>query len=655
MEKHYCQTFFTLLLILAGWTALAQPEIGTITVTGDQVRYNRIDFAIDVNAEFNNPYESDDIRVDMVALSPSGVSITLPCYFQSGSSPESQWKARFAPREVGTYAVHFELSTDGVAVFSSEAQQVNVAEGTGDGFLTAHDNWIFRFDSGKPFRGIGENIGWESRVWEDDKYTYEYLVGALADNGGNFFRTWMSPWNLPLEWNTVVDTERYSNSDAFYHPQGMTRMDDLVALCEDLDMKIMLTFDWHGGLQTADRWNINPYNSANGGPAATPAGFFTSTEARSRYKDRLRYIVARWGYSTSIGAWEFFNEIDNAAYNGTESSLAIPLTAIAEWHDEMSTYLKSIDPYDHIVTTSVSHRELSGLFDVESIDLTQRHIYRNTNSIPAAIAEMNERYGKPFVVGEFGYDWDWNNINESIGAGLDYDFKRGLWYGLFSPTPVLPMSWWWEFFDERGTVEYFAAVREIADLMLDAGDGSFEQLVMPAVGSGVQAYGVKCGEKYFVYLLNNSDEVVTDKRILVPASGASFFEVKAYFPESREWSAPVVRSRPDNRITAGSFSFEPYESIVLVLTPDSGPVTSVTPEHQGTHLYPNPGSGAFTLDIPSAAASVQVLNAQGATMWHASDIASGELRVGALNAGVYHVVITYINGRKEFIRYIQLH
>jgi hypothetical protein len=42
---------------------------------------------------------------------------------------------------------------------------------------------------------------------------------------------------------------------------------------------------------------------------------------------------------------------------------------------------------------------------------------------------------------------------------MDSDFKRGLWYGLFSLTPILPMSWWWEYFDNRKTDEYFKKIR----------------------------------------------------------------------------------------------------------------------------------------------------------------------------------------------------
>src|SRR5690606_16728613 len=94
----------------------------------------------------------------------------------------------------------------------------------------------------------------------------------------------------------------------------------------------------------------------NGGPASTPEEFFTLKESRDKYKNRLRYIVARWGYATSIGAWEFFNEIDNAAFS-EEDSVIISHDAIADWHREMAAYLKSIDPYDHIVNRGILHAE----------------------------------------------------------------------------------------------------------------------------------------------------------------------------------------------------------------------------------------------------------------------------------------------------------
>ena len=42
--------------------------------------------------------------------------------------------------------------------------------------------------------------------------------------------------------------------------------------------------------------------------------FFTDVRAKADYKNRLRYLVARYGYSTSVFAWEFFNEVCYTAW-----------------------------------------------------------------------------------------------------------------------------------------------------------------------------------------------------------------------------------------------------------------------------------------------------------------------------------------------------
>ncbi|MGZ4001782.1 MAG: hypothetical protein ACXVIY_14175, partial [Mucilaginibacter sp.] len=222
------------------------------------------------------------------------------------------------------------------------------------------------------------------------------------------------------------------------------------------------------------------------------------------YKNKLRYIVARWGYSTSIAAFEFFNEIDNAAFNGADSVL-IPHHYITEWHDEMSRYLKDIDPYGHLVTTSVSHRDITGLNSIAYIDFNQKHIYKHTEKIPGIYQGYINMFGRPYVVGEFGYRWE--DDDPKYAKEADYDYKRGLWYGMFSPCPILPMSWWWELFDNQNMELYFKGVRHISDEMLKAGKGSFEQF---AVSSGnIESHGVRCGNKYFIYLLNNTDGVIS--------------------------------------------------------------------------------------------------------------------------------------------------
>lgn len=196
--------------------------------------------------------------------------------------------------------------------------------------------------------------------------------------------------------------------------------------------------------------------------------------------------------------WEFINEVDNIQFRNSNNP--IDSKFIVDWHDEMSTYIKQIDPYRHIVTTSISHRDIEGLNSIENMDINQKHIYNKTSSIPTEIERYVQEFGKPYIIGEFGREWDWSKNFDDFSHEMDIDFKRGLWYGLFSPTPVTPMSWWWEYFDARGMTPYFRDVREISDRMLAAGNGSFEPLSIEV--ENVDVFGVKCGKEIFVYLFN---------------------------------------------------------------------------------------------------------------------------------------------------------
>lgn len=412
-------------------------------------QYQKTEWNLVLKASWSNPYAFSEIALDMILTSPSGKQLALPCYYESGKSgDESVWKARFTARETGVYSYYFKLEENGKIVSSTSKAEFNVNPSKDKGFLNPNDFWTLRYDNGELFRGIGENICWESRDVDDSKYfkalhedkrfNYNYMLTKLAANGGNFFRTWMIYWNLPVDWKTVINNSRYQNTTSPYNESGMKRMDQLVELCDSLGIHMMLALESHVGYMGIG-WDISNYNVANGGFAKTPLEFFTLQKAREQYKNKLRLMVARYGYSPAIGAWEFFNEIDNAMYN-VKPEDQLPPSAITSWHDEMSTFLKGIDPFKHIVTTSVSHRDIEGMNDLKNIDINQKHMYKNTAAIPGTIREYTQKHNKPYVIGESGYEWDWSKNFNDFASEMDADFKHALWLGLFSPTPVLPMS-----------------------------------------------------------------------------------------------------------------------------------------------------------------------------------------------------------------------
>ncbi|QBN19503.1 cellulase family glycosylhydrolase [Flavobacterium nackdongense] len=496
------------------FSVVVKAQIQEVTILNKEViQYQKTEWDIRLLATFVNPFDFSEISLDMILTAPTGEKLVLPCFFVSGKSGSpSLWKARFTPREKGKYSYHFELKKASAEVFSSQINTFNVKPSKAKGFLNTNNLWTFKYDNGTLFRGIGENICWESRddddskyfkkLHEDKRFNYNFMLKKLAANGGNFFRTWMIYWNLPVDWKKVQNNSRYQNSDSYFNESGMKRMDELVQLCDSLGIHMMLALESHVGLMGSG-WETSNYNIANGGFAKTPTEFFALPAARAQYKNKLRLMVARYGYSPSVGAWEFFNEVDNAMYNGGPDN-QIPADVVTNWHNEMSTFLKSIDPYKHIVATSVSHRDIPGMNDLKNIDINQRHMYKNTSGIPATILEYTAKHNKPYVIGEAGFEWDWSKDFNAIAPEMDADFRRALWLGLFSPTPVLPMSWWWEFFENRGMMSYFEMVKKVNDQMISDGKGEFEIVNIKSLENGLEIYGVRCGKTTYVYVYNSA-------------------------------------------------------------------------------------------------------------------------------------------------------
>jgi hypothetical protein len=423
------------------------------------------------------------------------------------------------------------------------------------GILHKNDFWTFKYDDGTAYRGLGENICWESRdnddskffkvLHEDKKYNYEQMLPALAHHGGDYFRTWICSWNLPLDWKSGFNNSRYTASDEYFNPSAIAKMDRLVNLSDSLGLHMMLTL------------GEGTHDERNGRFATSTRDFFVNPQAKAQYKNRLRFIVARWGYSPAIGAWEFFNEIDNIQFRNKENP--INPADIVQWHDEMSAYLAELDPYNHLITTSISHRDLAGLNSIKNIDFNQKHIYKNNHALPTTIVDYSQRFQKPYVIGEFGYEYDWQKNFDLFADEMDSDYKRGLWYGLFSPTPILPLSWWWEYFDKRGTDAYLARVRVILDEMMNAGKGEFEKINALANNPEIEVYSVKCGEKTFVYLYNPTAVTkATDLSVDHQLPTVS----RVYDCETGTWSDLNIKASDNNKIQ--KVEVKAHSDIVMV-------------------------------------------------------------------------------------------
>lgn len=446
-------------------------SVEVLTEVPDEIsQYDMVEISFQTNAEFNDPYSSSDIRLDGNIEGPNGNKIVPAFFVERSEDGNSIWKLRFTPRLPGDYKIVSNLKSSHGSATSSEVYFTSVTSDK-KGFLQLPENgsqYYLEFDSGEKFRGVGTNYAWEDQPWDGETpFYYPDYFKTLNDAGANIIRKWMNPWSLPLIWTQPDNENLYSDEVEYkFNRSAIERTDLMFKEALSNDIYIILVLDYHGNLQTEpdywggnNYWKNHPDNKLNGGTAESPAEFFTNESAIENYKDRLRFIIARWGAFTNLATIELWNEVDNAVENE-----GIPESSIVEWHDEIGAYLKKINPYPHLVSTSVSHRHIPDLFAAKGIDYTHIHIYGNTAGIPSVMDSVRTLYQKPVVVGEVGYDW--RRPEPDQVAEFNKDLFNSYWNTLLEPTPIYPMPWWWEFFYEETDNEAMKSIAVFNEILM---------------------------------------------------------------------------------------------------------------------------------------------------------------------------------------------
>ncbi len=468
MKKIY--SLLPVLLLTARIFAQAPVITAATPLSNNVEQWEKFEVTLAVTANWANPYDYDDIRVAAIFTDPDGLTKAVDGFFiqeynitntQTGAitpAGNGVFKVRFAPNKTGIWK--YTLSAINAAGTGSFAEQtfscIAPSSPKNKGFVRSGQTNYLNFDAGEQYIPVGENIGWQlNNVYVD----YQNWLTKLSDNGGNFFRMWQCSWGLGIEWKNgtsgYAGLRKYKQTSAFYQ-------DWLFDYCAERGIYIQLCLQNHGQVSTNvnPEWNDNPYNTANGGPCANTWDFFTNATAKAHVKNRLRYIVARWGYARSIMNWELFNEV-----NWTDQ-FEQKKGDVAAWHLEMAAYLKSIDPYNHLVSTSYADdSEDPAVWNQPDIDFTQTHYYVNTPNLERVLVAGARKYlndfGKPTMTGEFGLSPAGGELSTLDPNGIH--FHNSLWGTLFGGSLGSGMSWWWDsYIDPKNLYYHFAPVSAVA-------------------------------------------------------------------------------------------------------------------------------------------------------------------------------------------------
>lgn len=318
------------------------------------------------------------------------------------------------------------------------------------------------------------DVQFPSRYWEH----YNLIKTRVVEQGANFTRIFSTPSDYDIEWEhaNVYDAKQdrpiqnnTSNTGAItpaqassygYIPTGgvswsnatkyagtnrqaiMWELDKVLDMAKtSTDVGKPLYIQWgtsvvQDGLyigQYFANWTQNPYYSITSQNPNNVSDFFTDLNVRKLFKKRIRYMIARYGYSTNIADFELFNEfhiLKDAMGGGTALN-----DKFKPWLEDILDYIRNpaqLNHSDHLFTVSYQPGEGFGGDDVpylNNLDFLSTHPYIGTNETNgdhntfkraySAAKTFSIQYQKPSQAGEMGISPDWSCINNSpIGTTL---------------------------------------------------------------------------------------------------------------------------------------------------------------------------------------------------------------------------------------------
>jgi Domain of unknown function (DUF5060) len=367
-----------------------------------------------LNASYTNPFNPEDITVDAHITQPDGKQISYPAFFYSEFTydPKSKlltdkrgascWKVRYSPRLNGNYSIKL-VARNKSGVKSIDAGSFAAVKSNWQGQIqVAKKNpFALEYSKGAAYYPLGPNVP----IWgSSNKEYHREILGVFLDElkrlssaGANYIRLRADSYFQAIELPFFPQSGFLGIG--YYNQARCFEIDKIYEACENYNIQLQHCMYNENSLavENSMKW-AEIYNLAlkvNGGFCDKPADFWTNKELKKYIRRRMRYQLARWGYSPSLMAWEFFNEVGNMADPKVKS-----------WLIEMGSYLRKLDPYGHLITNSGDLEKASAAtWNIPQLDIVQTHLYNAADNVLKIKALCSYERGflkKPYLLGEWG-------------------------------------------------------------------------------------------------------------------------------------------------------------------------------------------------------------------------------------------------------------
>lgn len=283
---------------------------------------------------------------------------------------------RFSPPKSGNWNVSFQASVRERHAIYIPTMNFSVNESEHPGYVTVQQNKryferdgepVFPIGINLPFPTVKNNMTYSQRPRETlEPIAWTQYMGDVRryiQEGGEFFRFFLHPSASDIEFEIIGN---YLN-----RMHLAQEIDTLIALCEENQAMIHFNLMFHTSImKLADYWqfrwdfadywhdenvwphkDINPvYGYSTLLNSRTPSDMFTDLKALDFLKQRMRYVHARWGYSTAIHSYEILCEPWHLNENWYEKEVPydepgelgdITRSTLKNYHRLMANYFKN--------------------------------------------------------------------------------------------------------------------------------------------------------------------------------------------------------------------------------------------------------------------------------------------------------------------------
>lgn len=509
-------------------SALPKPAVQKVSKNKDSVaQWDMIELAARIRATYANPFR--DVTVTAELTSPTREKVVARGFYDGGQT----WRVRFAPSQTGEWEYRLVVRDETGEGEARGSFDCVAPQRVGFVRVSKHDPAKLTLADGSPFVAIGGGCFSPWEPWATGGGSFKDYLTLHHEHRMNAMRIFLyQEFHRGLGREAMVNLLAEGTADRF----DLTlcrRLDEFMAFAREQDVYPIVTLFDHWSVKNG--WDRYAYAAGNAGPCLTQAELFTDPHALAHHKFFVDYVIARWSAFSNVLAWEFWNEADLVDPGVLDKG-----SAALQWHRNMASHVRSVDPHRHLTFTSFSSGITPGDWYREAWNqLISYHHYLaylggTESSIGDDLYQTSGQFNgirKPFLLAELGYE----KLRGDERPQKRHYLRAGAWTAVFMGGGVIL----WDDLDFRITSDTRGDLQRLATFVAGNDLGTLQPLAAPLKALGrndLNAWLLSspAGDRCALYVHNSESHAaeVADAYVPVPIRGSGSYSITWVDPET---------------------------------------------------------------------------------------------------------------------------